>query len=87
MLKDLDKILTKENLLKADTECKIIRDACPGIDECLIKYIWVVGTHLNIPKKDIGHLARCPAIFDDNYKLKRLSRKNDLSISKSRTRK
>ncbi len=87
MLIQLDEILTKERLIKADTECEKLNKQCHEIDRCLIRYFLVVGWYLKLQNDDIGKLAHCPAIYDRNFGLRTPMRKKLQKFPRKKTKK
>jgi len=60
-IRELDNILTPKALSRAD---KIVRASidCSEARECLMRYFVAVGSHFDMPIKEIGLAAECPGL-------------------------
>lgn len=83
----LDSILTSESLRKSDElisgypQCKSDRTG-----NCLLRYFIAVGTHFNVPLKNIGEEARCPLLVDPLKYSKRFDKQTESAKSISRSK-
>jgi len=84
-LQQLHEILTPAALKRSDAETAIIRDACAGADECLLRYFIAIGEHAKLSRRRLSVLTRCPALADPKeYKKRRMTRHEEFKTVRGR---